>query len=105
MVDIDYPQFRMLRRIKRHKTVKSINFTKDQLEICDHLKLNGFITVRTVLSASPHYNEYRITQKGKAQLCTFKSQFYKTRTSLILSVFSTFASVVSTIVAIIALLK
>lgn len=49
--------------------------------------------------------EISINQDGKAQISAFKSTFYKTRTSLIMSIFSTVAAIVSTIVSIIALLK
>ena len=95
MIDIDFKQFRMLKRIKHKKLIKSTNFTKEQLDICAYLKSNDFITVRTVLSESPHYNEYRITQKGSAQLSAYVASFHKWWIPLIISIGSFILSCIS----------
>ncbi len=107
MVDISYKQYKMLKEINCHNSYNSIHLTAEDLEICDFLQRNQFITTRIKRDNIDDkiYNEYRVTQSGKAQIYTFKSKFYKTRTSLILSVFSTFAAITSSVIAIIALMQ
>ncbi len=51
MVDIDFKQYKMLKYIKNHNTVKSINFTEEQLDICSYLKSKGFITAIVAIIA------------------------------------------------------
>lgn len=113
MVDIHLKHYKMLKRIETSKILKTGNLTDNEIEIIEFLIKKEF--VEPIPSDEPikEFKDffdikpcgYKITQEGLAQLYSFKSTFYKTRTSIILSVFSTIAAIGSTVVAIIALLK
>lgn len=114
MVDINFEQYKMLKRISKKQSIKYEEFSKEEIKICEFLSEKNFITlnIKSVPIPNNPYNahipvldNYEITEAGKAQIYTFKSKIYKIKTSLILSIFSTAAAIGSTIVAIIALLK
>ncbi len=94
MVDIDFKQYKMLSYIKHHKTIKGINFTEEQLDICSYLKSKGFITARTVVSHTPHYSVYRITQEGRAQLSSYVLSFHKWWIPLAVSIVALIFSII-----------
>lgn len=114
MVDIDFKQYKMLKRIAKTNSLTNKSLTKEELNIIDYLAAHNFVEIIIErpkitdfsISVSKSQNaEYQITEKGKAQIFTFKSTFYKAKTSIILSIISTVAAFTSTIVSIIALLK
>lgn len=113
MVDIHLKHYKMLKQIELANPLSADKLSDEQLEIIDFLMEHNFVVpihnydnVKKYMDLFTSPNSgYKITQDGLAQLYMFKSKFYKTKTSLILSIFSTAASIVSTIVAIIALLR
>lgn len=114
LVEINKEQYKLLKYINKKGTIYCDQLTSDELDICKYLFKNDLInrTTKTISKRNNDYvsldvitDSYSINQDGKAQISAFKSTFYKTRTSLIMSIFSTVAAIVSTIVSIIALLK
>lgn len=114
MTDISFVQYKMLKRINKNQNIKYKKLSDEEIKICEFLAENNFVILNTKSMPVPNNpyhahipvrDNYEITEEGRAQIYSFKSTFYKTRTSIILSVFSTIAAICSTIVAIIALLK
>lgn len=114
LIEINKEQYKVLKFINKKGTIYCDRLTSDELDICKYLFKNDLInrTTKTISKRNNDYvsldvitDSYSINQDGKAQISAFKSTFYKTRTSLIMSIFSTVAAIVSTIVSIIALLK
>ena len=80
MVDTNFPQYRMLKKIEKYSTLSTKNFTEEQFSICDYLERLGFIEAN--LEYSKTYTgwavlpplectAYTITQAGKAQISVF----------------------------------
>lgn len=114
MVDISFKQYKILKRINKSQSIKYEELSEEEIKTCDFLAEKNFLSLNADYLPLPNNpynihrsvpNNYEITEEGKAQIYVFKSKFYKTRISLILSIFSTVAAIGSTVVAIIALLK
>lgn len=109
MVDINHDQYKMLKRISKAQSIEIGSLTDEEKKICDFLCENSFVSYHcdwnykeSNLSYAPFIpriesSKYEITEKGKAQIAAYKSTFYNIKTSMILSIISTFTAVLALI--------
>lgn len=104
MVDIDYSQFKILGRIRRHKSIKHDDLSDEEINICEFLFNHGFVTKNKTFNQIPNkfdnvpvltVDSYKITEKGKAQLSAYVAAFHKWWLPLIVSIASLILSCIS----------
>lgn len=114
MSNIGLKQYKMLKRISKNKNISYDKLAKEEIEICDFLEKNNFVTKNIkyelkenspIHLPAPVVDNYSIAQDGEKEIYNFKSTFYKIRISMIMSIISTITAVVSAVISIIAVSK
>lgn len=112
MEPLSKPQYKLLKRIYRVKSVKLDSLNDVEKDICKYLLVNSFIKSRKQLGHTMEdmYNSkelpanIEITQAGEAALYDFRSKFYKWWIPVFISAVSVALSAVSIISQVVQLL-
>lgn len=95
MVDTDFPQFRMLVRIKKAVNYSAEGMPESEKDICEYLNDHGFIKPTyeytfeyeaPLEDCGPKITSYRITQEGRAQIFSYIAAFHKWWIPLVISI-------------------
>lgn len=112
MESLSKPQYKLLKRIYRMKSIRLNSLNDVEKDICKYLLTNSFIKNRKQLDHAMEdmYNSkalpanIEITQAGEAALYEFRSKFYKWWIPVVISVVSVALSAVSIISQVVQLL-
>lgn len=112
MESLSRPQYKLLKRIYRMKSIRLNSLNDVEKDICKYLLANSFIKNRKQLDHAMEdmYNSkalpanIEITQAGEAALYEFRSKFYKWWIPVVISVVSVALSAVSIISQVVQLL-
>lgn len=104
MIDISYPQYKMLRTIQRKKLISTAFLSNEELDICLYLlehdcvkdiAFSGIDFSGNVIKDSSLPPDIKITQTGEAQLYVFRSKFHKWWIPVLISLLSFIVSVLA----------
>lgn len=87
MIDTNFSQFLMLKRIKRANPLPNKNLSKEEYKIIQYLLEHNFVKENFSFGNITSYDNiyidhslltgYQITEAGKAQIWTFSTKFLK----------------------------
>ena len=104
MVDTNFRQYRMLKKINKLSALSTAGLTEEELDICSFLCKHEFLEVDHQYHYTPngeidifglYPSSYSITQSGKAQISAYESSFHKWWIPVVISVISLIVSLIS----------
>lgn len=103
MIDISFPQYLMLKRIKRANPLPNQNLSQEQYEIIQYLEEHNFVDEMiseddwtfndNIVFANSTLTGFRITEAGKAQISAYTASFHKWWIPLVISIIALFVSI------------